>query len=353
MGRVWPLLLRYVVLATSAIILTAGVSKNIQRRIYSAGIIPDQYRYGDLYNTSCLKDFKEVDFNINSELSPSDKPQTRFKNVDLYTIGDSFTPMDTSFYAGDKNYHIWLGVNQESVTLDPAKNSILVIEIIERTIQERLKKDFKALYIDRGFSVAKKPDNRPPHPPHSGAHIFEKFGEQINQRLEFMLFNFDPILILKELKSQIMLSWFHRTHPGAIISKDEQFLFYQIEADPQSPLSAFYSLTPTDIDSVVTNMNSIREHYLKMGFNEVYFCLIPNKTTICAPSLAKYNGQIPAIESHPNLQAPTLSVIQSIKPNPSWFHKGDGHWNVHGKRFWLRTVNGLVEKWSKKNTHNH
>jgi hypothetical protein len=340
--------LRYLLVMSSTIILIVGLSKTIQRSIYATGLVPNQYRYGDLYNTSCLKEFKEVDFKANSELSLADKPQTRFKNVDLYTIGDSFTPMDTSFYAGDKNYHIWLGVNQETAKLDPAKNSILVIEIIERPIQERLRNDFRKLYIDKGFITKQKPDSVLPLPSPKASYMLTRFGDQINERLEFLLFNYDLILELKELKSLLMLYWFNRTHPGAVISKDQQFLFYDIEANPRSPLSSFHSLTPTDIDSVVNNMNIIREHYLRMGFTEVYFCLIPNKTTVCAPSLATYNGQISAIESHPRLQTPILSVIKSITSNPSWFHRGDGHWNAHGKRFWLRTVNGLVEKWSKK-----
>ena len=149
-------LIRYVALLVSGIIFVISLSPALQRKIASKGLIPDQYRFGDLYNTSNLRKFKELDYNEKATLLPADKPAVKSKNIDLYTIGDSFTPMDTSFYSGRKNFHIWLGAYVDTVKLDPSKKSILVIEVIERTIQERLRSGYQALYFDRGFQIEGK-----------------------------------------------------------------------------------------------------------------------------------------------------------------------------------------------------
>lgn len=344
-------LIRYIVLALSGIIFAISLSPVLQRKIAAKGWIPDQYRFGDLYNTSNLKKFKELDYRQNATLLPSDKPKERSSNIDLYTIGDSFTPMDTSFYAGHKNFHIWLGMSVDTVKLDPSKKSILVIEVIERTIQERLRSDYKALYLDKGFQikgrhkavVAEKQEAEP-------SFWWEKFGDQINQRIEFLLFNFEPFLKLKEFKSDIMLSWFDRMHTGAIISKNHNYLFYNVEADPKIGLSPFYTIAPQSVDTVVTNMNNIRDYYKEAGFEEVYFCFVPNKVTVCENDRYPYNNQISRIESHPDRKTPVLSIQDTVRSHPEWYHLGDGHWTVKGQRYWLKTVNQLVKEWDEKET---
>lgn len=348
MNRIYRLL-RLFLVAFSGIILVVGLSENLQRQIVSLGLIPDQYRFGDLYNVSNLKKFKETDMQQNTQLTEADKPAKRFDNVDLYTIGDSFTPMDTSFYAGKNNYHIWLGVNMDTARLNPDRKSILVIEIIERTIQERLKNDYRKLYINMGFQFENKlTKSETAEKTGQTSFWWDQFGHQINQRLEFLLFNSELFLKIKELKAKIMLSWFDRTHTGSLVSADREYIFYEVEASPKSVLSPFAAVSPQSVDTVVTNMNAIRDYYKNAGFEEVYFCLIPNKVTVCEPDRAVYNNQIARIEQHPGLKVPFLSIQHELRRHPDWFHKGDGHWNVHGKRLWLRTVNGLVREWSEK-----
>lgn len=96
--------------STAALVLIVGLSHKLQRRLEPWGWISGQARYGDLYGFSCLRKFKEHELGQTDALGDSDKPVRRHGNVDLYTIGDSFTTMDTSFYAGDRNYHVWLEV---------------------------------------------------------------------------------------------------------------------------------------------------------------------------------------------------------------------------------------------------
>lgn len=329
----------------AAVVLTVGLSHKLQRHFEALGWIYGQARYGDLYGFSSLRKFKEYDLGQTDALQNSDKPVKRYCNVDLYTIGDSFTTMDTSFYAGDKNYHVWLEVNVDTVIPDPKKRSVLVIEIIERNIQLRLKANYRKVFFGQGFQV--KVGNRPSPPvsQHSEGYSFwfSQFTEQTNHRLEYLLSNFRLVLLIKELKAEMMLSLFGRTHPGATISKNHEYLFYDAEASRKHTLSSFSALPRSSIDTVVTNMNAIRRHYLGLGFDDVYFCMIPNKVTVCEPGRFKYNDQIERIEQHPDLEVPVLEIRKMVNSHPEYFHKGDGHWNARGKRVWLRTVNKLVE----------
>lgn len=336
-------ILRVLLMLVSGIALSTGLSDQLQRKLYARGFIPDQYRFGDLYNISNLAQFKETQWAQTDDLCESDKPTRRSKNIDLYTIGDSFTTMDTSFYAGRRNHHIWLGTEVDTVTLDPKVRSILVIEVIERTIQERLREHYAALYIRRGFQVRGKSQSLAQANAETSGTFWENtLNHEINQRLEFLLFNSDMALKCKELKANLMLSWFGRTHPGSLISRDQRHLFYEIEASSRSMLSPFIPLTDADIDSVAINMNRIRTHYLRTGFAEVYFCLIPNKVTVCEPYRHPHNDQIRRIEQNPYLKAPLLKLSSELLRHPEWFHKSDGHWNANGKRLWLRYVNGVV-----------
>ena len=339
--------LRISIMMVSGVVLWIGLSDRLQRKLHTRGFIPDQYRFGDLYNISNLKQFKETRWVKADGLTDWDKPVLRSKNVDLYTIGDSFTTMDTSYYAGRRNRHIWLGTEVDTISLDPDVRSILVIEVIERTIQERLREDYAELYILRGFQIRGKCRKVPNAVAETRGLFWENtLNREINQRLEFLLFNSDMALKCKEMKAGLMLSWFGRTHPGSLISHDRQFLFYEIEANPRSSLSPFTQLADADIDSVVVNMNRIRTHYLDAGFSEVYFCLVPHKVTVCEPARHPHNNQIPRIEQNPRLKAPLLKLGDHLRRHPEWFHKSDGHWNASGKRLWLKYVNEMVASWS-------
>lgn len=338
---------RLLLLASSGTLLFIGLSDRLQRKLHARGFIPDQYRFGDLYNISNLHEFKESHWTETDELNESDKPHSRSKTVDLYTIGDSFTTMDTSFYAGRRNHHIWLGTEVDTISPDPAMRSILVIEVIERTIQERLREDYAELYIRRGFQIRGQKAMAARKPVTAGNALWKnKLNPEINQRLEFLIFNSNIALKCKEMKASLMLSWFGRTHPGSLISRDRQHLFYEVEASPKSVLSPFRRLTDADIDSVVFNMNRIRNHYIAAGFAEVYFCFIPNKVTVCEPDRHPHNNQIPRIERNPHLEAPLLKLNEQLLRHPEWYHRSDGHWNVNGKRLWLKYVNELVADWS-------
>lgn len=359
-------ILRWAFLMASGGLFVVALSPKLQRWLDQRGYIPNQYMYGDLYNLTNLPGFKEVDYMTNANLTEADKPTKRYRNVDLYTIGDSFTDIDTSYYAGNRNVHVWVGSPPPAVApLDTTKKNILVIQFIERVLQERMyTPDYQRMYIEQGIVTKAPPTasveqiNRDrnsldqPDVAKSGQTqssvtewLLAQFGQEINQRLEFILFNGWLATRFKEAKAQVMLSVFGRV-TGGVISRDRKHLFYQPEADTAYILSAFRPIPDQRLDTLVSNLNTTRQHYLRMGFDEVYLCLIPNKVTVLDPTYGVYNHQIERIEANPRLQLPVISTIDSVRRHPEWYHLSDGHWNRQGKRFWLRQVNGLAARWS-------
>ena len=362
--------LRLTFLLASGGLLVVALSPTMQRWLDQHGLIPNQYMYGDLYNLTNLPGFKEANYLANASLTEADKPTKRYYDVDLYTIGDSFTNIDTSYYAGNRNIHVWVGSPPPPVApLDTTKKNILVLQFIERVLQERMYwPHYQNMYIDQGIVTKASPavagkradtNQKPALPagqpvvtsdvtgPGLSQWLLTQFSQEINQRLEFILFNGWLATRFKEAKAQLMLSLFGRV-TGAVISKDRQHLFYQPEADTAYVLSAFRPLSNPRLDTLVGNLNTTRQHYLRMGFDEVYLCLIPNKVTILNPTYGTYNRQIERIEANPRLQLPVISTIDSVRQHPEWYHLSDGHWNRQGKRFWLRRVNQVAARWSKE-----
>ena len=346
--------MRFGFLAVSGALMVLALSPPMQRWLDARGFIPNQYSYGDLYNLSNLPGFKETDIAINGDLTDADKPTTRYPGVDLYTLGDSFTNIDTSFYAGNRNFHIWVGDKTPMyVTLDTTQKNILVVQIIERVFQERMaSSEYEAMFIGGGFMPKSGSERtRKPlkltNPETPTSWLLTRFGEQISQRIEFLLFNGPLFVRFKEAKAQLLLTLFGRT-TGTALSTNKKHLFYQVEVDSTTSYSSFHAISDQRLDTAVINVNNLRRYYLKMGFDEVYVCLVPNKATILDPNHGKYNHQIERFEANPHLEAPVISTIDTLRQHPDWYHLGDGHWNKKGKKFWLRRVNRVAASWSLK-----
>jgi hypothetical protein len=347
--------LQRIMLVGSGGVFILALTPSAQRWLSRHKVIPDQYNYGDLYNLSNLAQFREVDYIREATLTQEDKPAKRNSTVDLYTIGDSFTHIDTSFYAGNRNIHSWANYEPTvKAVLDTTKKNILVLEFVERVLQERLYwPDYHINYIQNGIVFADDEKLAPvekvvvANKPSAPVWLQFRFGSQINQRLEFLLFNNELFLRLKEWKAALLYAVFGRLS-GVRLSSNRQHLFYEFEADSVNRASSFKHLTDQQIDTMVTNLNTIRKHYLAKGFDEVYICLIPNKVTVLEPTYGTYNHQIARIEAHPGLQAPLLSTIDTLRQHPDWYHPGDGHWNRKGKQFWIRQVNALAATWAEK-----
>jgi hypothetical protein len=321
-------------------LLVLGQWPALQQYLDQHGLIPAQYAYGDIYNMTNLRAYRETDYPFYATVPATDKPTRRAQNVNFYLIGDSFTDIDTSYYVGSNNNHIWINVNIDTIRPDLGRKQILVIEFIERVVQERL--GSPDLYIDRGFKIKDQPHKQVTDNQLHVPWYRWRFGEQINPRLEFLLFNFKPFLWLKEQKAQLLYTAFERTHGGFLVNKRP---YYASEADPHHPQSSFIPVSDREIDRVVKSLNIIRTYYRSHGIDEVYVAFIPNKVTVFNYSRLDYNHQIERLEANPNLKVPLLSTIDTLRAHPDWYHLGDGHWNRDGKRYWLRRVNQLIAEW--------
>ncbi len=337
--------LRLGLLGFVGLAFTAVLSPNLQRALYRRGLLPELHAFGDQYHRTHLAQFKESDFARNRTLTDADKPTQHYAGVDLYTIGDSFTEIDTSFYAGHRNAHIWLTFGQQTARLDSMKKNVLIIEILERIILERLLVwPHNNLYITNGYL-------RPGQPPVEPAEVtvpnwlFQRFNADIEWRIDATLFDYPVFVWFKELKAKLMQTVFDGV-PFAVVSADGRSVFYDVEADSLISTSSFFFVTDRQIDSVVTTINYTRDHYRRMGFDEVYYAFVPNKVTVVDPRLGSYNHLIERIEANPRRRAPLVRLYDTLKQHPDWYHRGDGHWNRLGKRYWLQRVNAVAAQWS-------
>ncbi|MEZ0610972.1 hypothetical protein ACAW74_20840 [Fibrella sp. WM1] len=334
--------LRWIGISIVSLIVMVSFTPSWERALARRGWIADQYQFGDLYNMTNVARFKEQGFHVTDQLDSADLPDIKQAGVHLYTIGDSFTDIDTSFYPAEKNVHVWIGNGRQTIKLDSTKRNILVIQIIERVLQERFLDQSWQLYTTNALVDSSRVKPPVAKPTSWVSNLLNtRFGSDLNSRLEFMLFNNKLALKAKECKAGFMLDWFDRTS-GARLSANKQHAFYDSEVDTTKVLSSFRHIKEQDINAVVKRLNYVTAYYRKLGFQEVYLTLIPNKSTVLAPTLGVYNHQIERIERHPDLQPTVISTINTIRQHPNWYHLGDGHWTREGRRYWMGIVNNLV-----------
>ena len=348
-------LLRWFFLLLSGLVLFVGLTPPLQRKLSDKGLIPNQFTYGDLYNMTNLATFKEENIGEHMMLTARDKPARRYDNVHFYNFGDSFTDIDTSYYAGGFNFRASQNEHLQPIHLDRSKKNILFFQFIERVIRERLQPSvYSAMYIQNGVMDT---TGKGPLPPQAAAKpsplpdwALAQFGHDMSARLEFILFNFKPFLTLKETKSQFTLDVLGRV-PAAEVSRNHRHVFYRIEANGLSASSSFYPVDAAELKQVVRVMNTLRDYYKKMGFDEVYVAFIPNKVTVLEPEHRPfgqpYNHLIERLEADTTLKTPLLSFYGTVTKHPEWYHLGDGHWTNQGKRYWLSRVNALIGQVSR------
>ena len=91
---------------------------------------------------------------------------------------------------------------------------------------------------------------------------------------------------------------------------------------------------------MVENINLTKEFYLKLGFDEVILSIIPNKTSIYAQNLGKYNHLIERIQQNSTLKIDFIDVFSPIKSSKKMLYDvGDSHWNCEGKQIWVDKMN--------------
>ena len=324
--------LRYTVLLLAIVLWGAGLSGSVSHWLYETGVIKDVYRYGDLYRMSMLPQFKQAPPECAVSSRSSDTASTQ-----LYILGDSFTEPKrigkSDFRVSHFQYVAW--ADQKAVKLDPDKRNVLLIESVERHVRDHFGLPITQFVVktDTTHNVAKDL----PFP----ERVANEFHfENVEERLESTLFSQDWAFWFKELKASLTLNWFDRANASVSLSKNHKHLFLGSDTDANKPLnSSFSTITDREIAVLVDSVNAVANRYKRAGFDAVYLSLIPNKASILESNRAVYNHLIERIQSHPNLQVPTVDTYTPFKNSlQSPYLISDTHWNCKGQTIWLDLV---------------
>lgn len=326
---------RLVALIVFSLLWYLGFSGSMAKWLHEKGITQDDYRYGDLYRMSNLAQFK-------APLEKCTVPQnTTSGNTSLIIMGDSFTEkerIEKNHFKGLDSYNRYFITDTINVKLDTSKRNILIIETVERHFRERFAKPFVNLQVSENQYIRE------------GAKEKSLKGKVLNyevpyntERHESILFSSDFFLTFKEWKAWLNWKLFNRLDEKVMLSKDEKYLLYQVDAQPSGINSCFDKISEEEIKLMVDNLNLTYQFYKKAGFDEVYLSIIPNKTSILGTDLGEYNHLIERIQKNSALKIPCFDIYTPYHHSKRvLYEKGDSHWNCEGKQMWLDLVNAKL-----------
>jgi hypothetical protein len=324
-------ILKYTALLFFGFLWFLGCSKTTTKYLYEKGILKDDYRYGDLYRLSNLEQFKESSAKCESLKIANHTDAT------LYLAGDSFTE-EGRIGAEDflaKNYQRFeVAKPNEPLKLTNGRK-ILVIETVERHLRER----FTTVWSNLDTTALQKELREEKSFTDKMIDLKVPYSEELHQAA---LFGFDFIMKIKEWKAALNHEVFGRVDEKVKLSSDEKQILYYLDNDP-GVSSNFDEVSNKEIENMVKNINATYEKYLKLGFDEVYLSIIPNKTTRYGKDLGHYNQLIDRIEHNPDLKMPVISVLKEFESG-DYYLKGDSHWNCAGQQLWLNKVNQAISK---------
>ncbi len=306
----------------------------------------DKYTYGDLYGLSYLPAFK-----IKSETQPEIKPCGKPGNINLYTICDSylwfFLKGNADFCGVDKyDFSRWAHDDRMDITLDTNRKNILLIEIAERNL--RYMTDTAAIFskavVANKRTVAVT--GRAALPAFSdGISLVPVFNPLIEQNLQFSLFDYRFFTPFKEMKAQLNYRFFNRSNEGVKVSANGKYLYLAETVDSTQVTSSFNPVSAQEIDKLVHTLNLTYRHYKLLGFDEVYFSVIPNPVTILDTEKYRYNGLIPKVQEHEKLEMKIIDTHTLFKGSTAQLYQySDSHWNNNGFYLWISQVDRELNK---------
>lgn len=324
--------LRFAILLFAIVLWASGLFGSVSHWLYESGVIVDDYRYGDLYRLSTLPQFKQ-----DHHACPSPKRSSDTASTHLYLIGDSFTEPErideSDFRVGHFQRVSW--GRQQRVQLDPSKRNVLLIESVERHFRQHFG------YPITEFMVVSDTSHTPlPKPTLWQAVSHDFHRTDVEERLESSLFSHDWAFWFKELKASLTLNWFGRTNPKVSLSQDQQQIFLHLDTDTTlQNVSSFSPLTNQEVSLLADSVNAVAARYRRLGFNEVYLSIIPNKASILETHRTDYNHLIERVQASPRLTVPTINIYDAFKhDSASPYLKGDTHWTCAGQTQWLERV---------------
>ena len=303
----------------------------------------DKFRYGDLFGISFLPGYK---FERAKEPAYVKKEKYNIPPVvDLYLINDSYVGFyldsDTNFYGIGTLYNkAWFDTINIQTVLDTNKIKVLLFEVSERYFRYisdsfTLKKQIE-VYDDSRLLKTKKVELEEKKPGFWDGLFDYIFNPQTNQNLEFNAFDYHFITPMRELKAQLNYKLFSRIAKEVVVSDHNQHLYFDCTIDTTQKSSSFNYLPEPEVKSNIAYLNATYTCYKSLGFDEVYFTIVPNPVSILCPRRDKYNGLIPRITHDTNLVMPMIDLYDIyMKSSTPVFYRSDTHWNDDGFTIWL------------------
>ncbi len=329
-------IIQYSCLAFFSLLWVIGCHPTLSREAFERGFTPDSYRYGDLYRLANLPQFKQ-----RTEACPKKYAgHSADNNIALYIIGDSFTEkqrIDKNDFGVERYLRTHWSDSLE-VQLDTAKRNVLILETVERHFREHFAAPVRTLKISTHMT------SDAPLVTDAKATDWEKVLQQSEEALTSFLFSSDFFLRLKEWKASLNLVWFGRHNDQVAISPDGKNILYCWDTDSTRITSSFKYLSDGELDTLIMGVNQAKDHYRALGFDEVYLSVIPNKTTIVAPEMGRYNHLVERAQKHPDLQVPIIDIWPLFnRHSKEVYALSDTHWTCYGQGIWLEKVNEALK----------
>lgn len=307
---------------------------------------------GDLVNMAYLDQIKT--FRSPKDYAFRAPIDTCMKNIDLYLWGDSYVEdIPAMAFAHVNAYHFGRTYFQQlHYKLDKGKRNILIIESSERFARPYF--SYKSIYgkvsrqdthLHATTTVSADMDMLAD----SAFSINNLFDKNINQNIEYLLFNYNFINAPRFWKADVNYLLFKRGSGSVAISEDDKNLFIKETLLPKHGYSCYEVLPDNDIKWFVNEFDSVYSHYRAEGFDEVYLSIIPNPATILQP--ARYNHFLPRIVQHPDMHMPFIDLYPAFSNDTAprrLYRAGDTHWNNNGMQVWLGLVNEVLRRESGK-----
>ena len=310
---------------------------------------------------SYLKDFKKPAKKTNADISLNSCNSSRI--INLYCICDSYLwsfVISDSIFCGVKKYRFtrWGLESPLEVELDTAKINVLLIERVERNFMfvpfSYYIHNVKFIQKDKfDKKISKKIVKQEASMLFVNKELLLKYSNMlansnINQNLEFNLFDYAIFSPLKEMKAEINYQLFGKTNKDICIIPGYPYLFYRTTVEPKSPGSSFYPITDEKIHDAVVCLDSVYTFFRSNGFDEVCFTIAPNPVSIICPGYSHYNNVIKRVQNHPKLIMPMINIFDKLDSAKfQVFFNSDTHWNSNGFNLWVNEFNkylGTVKK---------
>jgi hypothetical protein len=302
------------------------ICSNEQLFNYCGDLIPDPYRYGDLYFFSNLPGYKE-----NAKARYELKPTCASHECTLTVVGDSYTaPFDSSiFTCDDYQFFHWDNTPVALPTLNPNKRNVLVVATTERYCRWRL---LTESIFNSSTSISNdvtKENNFPS-------------DFKCEDELQFLLTNGDFLLPIKECRASLRRSLFQTVDERVAMPINDGRLYLRETIDSTQNASCFQVVSDEEIVKLQKNILKLEADLIAQGFDEVYFSIIPNAASIYRDN-GEYNHLIERIERAKKDDDLFIDIYYAMKTSDqNCFLISDSHWNNHGKKFWVDRVNNIL-----------